>query len=60
MKYYIITGLDNGEAIKPYLLKGDNLDMHLYCFGDRSRFYWVFDNFTEANEKLNQLLKGNL
>lgn len=42
MKYYLITGFDNGEPIKPYIVltDADSPDLsHFYKVGDSVRYY---------------------
>lgn len=56
-KYYVIVGFNEGEAITPSLLEGDkDLEFYINCYGDCSRFYYVFDTLQEARTKLKNLL----
>lgn len=40
MKYYLITGLDEGIEIEPYVIddKNEDLNYHLSCYGDSARY----------------------
>ena len=57
-KFYVITGLNEGREIKPYIVYGsETLEYALTCHGDCSRNYEAFNNECQANKKIEELKK---
>lgn len=40
MNYYLITGLENGEPITPFIVESETIPhSYLNCYGDMARYY---------------------
>ena len=55
-RYYLITGLDEGVEITPYIIdtRDSDLEFHLHSYGDMSRRYTPLS----SDEVIDHMRKG--